>query len=334
MAKVAINGFGRIGRLVFRSLFKKSNVDITLINDLAHPKNLAYLLKYDSIHGTFPVNVSADDNYLYVGDNKIRVTSEREPEALPYRDLHTDIVVESTGLFRNPKDANKHILAGAKKVVISAPSDAPMFVMGVNHEKYNPDTDHIISCASCTTNCLAPLVQVLHENFEVIEGLMTTVHAVTATQKTQDSASNKDYRGGRGIINNIIPSSTGAAKAVGKVIPDLDGKLTGMALRVPTDDVSIVDLTVKTKKSTSLKEITDKLVEASKSKMKGILGVTEDLIVSSDIKGCSLSSLFDVNASIELNSNFFKLLSWYDNEWGYANRVCEMIDYMLNNTKN
>lgn len=326
--KVAINGFGRIGRLVFRALMDDPDFEIVLINDLGSPECLAYLLKYDSIHGVIHKNIRADDDFLYIDDTRIQVFAKTDPKEIPYTEIPVDFVVEATGIFTSLEGANRHRAAGAKRVVISAPSDAKMFVMGVNHEEYDPAEHMVVSCASCTTNCLAPVAKVLHDNFGIQEGLMTTVHAVTATQKTQDSLSRKDRRGGRAILDNIIPSSTGAAKAVGKVIPSLEGKLTGMAFRVPVSDVSVVDLTVRLEKSTSLEEIAKVMTEASHGSLKGILGVTDDPVVSTDFKGCISSSVLDVGASIELNGNFFKLVSWYDNEWGYANRVCDMMRYI------
>ena len=326
--KVAINGFGRIGRLVFRVLMDDPDFEIVLINDLGSPECLAYLLKYDSIHGVIHKNIRADDDFLYVDDTRIQVFAKKDPKEIPYSEMPVDFVVEATGIFTSLEGANRHRAAGAKRVVISAPSDAKMFVMGVNHEEYDPAEHMVVSCASCTTNCLAPVAKVLQDNFGIQEGLMTTVHAVTATQKTQDSLSRKDRRGGRAILDNIIPSSTGAAKAVGKVIPSLEGKLTGMAFRVPVNDVSVVDLTVRLEKSTSLEEIAKVMTEASHGSLKGILGVTDDPVVSTDFKGCISSSVLDVGASIELNGNFFKLVSWYDNEWGYANRVCDMMRYI------
>lgn len=330
--RVAINGFGRIGRLVFRALMSDPNYDIVLINDLASPDSLAYLLQYDTIHGRLKAKVTADGEHIQVGDARIKVSAERNPEDIPYGDYPVDFVIEATGIFKNVKDASKHNPSEKRRVIVTAPSDAKMFVMGVNHLEFNPKKHVVVSCASCTTNCLAPIAKVLDDNFEIEEGLMTTVHAVTATQKTQDGVSGKDFRGGRGILNNIIPSSTGAAKAVGKVIPHLDGKLTGMAFRVPVDDVSVVDLTVRVKKSTSLDEIHRAMKKASEGDLKGILGVTGDPVVSTDFKGCSLSSIYDETAGVELNGNFFKLVSWYDNEWGYANRVCDLMRYIASKT--
>ncbi len=326
--KVAINGFGRIGRLVCRALINDPNFEIVLINDLGSPECLAYLLKYDSIHGMINNKIIAHEDFLTIDDKRIQIFAKSDPIDIPYSEFPVDFVVEATGIFTTLESANRHRSAGAKQVVISAPSDAKMFVMGVNHKEYDPHEHRIVSCASCTTNCLAPLAMVLHDHFTIIEALMTTVHAVTATQKVQDSLSKKDRRGGRAILDNIIPSTTGAAKAVGKIIPSLEGKLTGMALRVPVSNVSVVDLTVRLEKSTSLKEIAKVMKDASLSSLHGILGVTDDPVVSSDFKGCALSSIVDIGASIELNGNFFKLVSWYDNEWGYANRVCDMMRYI------
>ncbi|TGK30876.1 type I glyceraldehyde-3-phosphate dehydrogenase [Leptospira gomenensis] len=331
MTRIAINGFGRIGRLAFRSGIKDPNLEFVAINDLVTPDNLAYLLKYDSTHGRFQGTVEHTEKELIVDGKKIICVSERDPEKLPWKDLKVDFVIESTGLFTDKAGAEKHIKAGAKKVVISAPAkdkDVPTFVMGVNQEKYNPSNDHVVSNASCTTNCLAPITKVVLDNFGIEEGLMTTIHAATATQPTVDGPSKKDFRGGRGAMQNIIPAATGAAKAVGLCIPEVNGKLTGMSFRVPTPDVSVVDLTVRTTKETSLKEIAAKMKEASEGSMKGILGYTEDMVVSNDFVSSTLSSVFDKDACIELNSRFFKLVSWYDNEMGYANRVLDLIRYM------
>jgi glyceraldehyde 3-phosphate dehydrogenase len=329
--RVGINGFGRIGRLVFRVLLENPEFDVVGINDLFPAETLAYLLQNDSVHGRLKSSVRAEGDFLYVNDKKFQIFAHRDPSLLPWDKLAVEVVVESTGLFTTKEKANGHILAGAKSVVITAPSsDASMFVMGVNHAMYDskdPDL-RVISNASCTTNCLAPIAKVLHEEFEIIEGLMTTVHAVTATQATVDGPSHKDVRGGRGILNNIIPSSTGAASAVGKVIPDLRGKLTGMALRVPVSDVSVVDLTVRLKKKTSLSEIAALMLKKSLGDLKGILGYTEEQLVSSDFIGSPLSAIYDKDASIELNANFFKVIAWYDNEWGYSNRVVDLIRYM------
>jgi glyceraldehyde 3-phosphate dehydrogenase len=331
MIKIAINGFGRIGRLVLRSGINDPNLEFVAINDLVPPDNLAYLFKYDSTHGKFEGKVESTENSLVVNGKKINCYSERQPEKLPWKDLGVDFVVESTGLFTDQEGASKHLQAGAKKVVISAPAKdktIPTFVMGVNESKYDPSKDMIVSNASCTTNCLAPIVKVVLDNFGIEEGLMTTVHAMTATQPTVDGPSKKDFRGGRGAAQNIIPSSTGAAKAVGLCIPEVAGKLTGMSFRVPTPDVSVVDLTVRTTKSTSLKEINQKMKEASEGSMKGILGYTDEMVVSNDFTSSTLSSIYDSDASIELNGNFFKLISWYDNEMGYSNRVLDLIRYM------
>ncbi len=331
MVKIAINGFGRIGRLVLRSGVTDPNLEFVAINDLVTPDNLAYLFKYDSTHGRFPGEVSHTDNEIIINGKKVKTFAERDPEKLPWKEMGVDYVIESTGHFTDRVGAEKHIKAGAKKVVISAPAkdkDIPTFVMGVNHEKYNPGSDHVVSNASCTTNCLAPIVKVVLDNFGIVEGLMTTIHAMTATQPTVDGPSKKDFRGGRGAAQNIIPASTGAAKAVGLCIPEVNGKLTGMAFRVPTPDVSVVDLTVRTEKATNLVEIKKKMKEASEGAMKGFLGYTEEMVVSNDFIGSTLSSIFDADACIELNGNFFKLVSWYDNEMGYSNRVVDLIRYM------
>lgn len=330
--KIAINGFGRIGRLVLRIGMQDPNLEFVAINDLVPPDNLAYLFKYDSTHGRYKGTVSSDSDNLIIDGKKVRCFSEKEPEKLPWKDLGVDYVIESTGRFTDREGASKHLTAGAKKIIISAPAkdkDIPTFVMGVNESKYNPSADHIVSNASCTTNCLAPIVKVILDNFGFDEGLMTTVHAMTATQPTVDGPSKKDFRGGRGAAQNIIPSSTGAAKAVGLCIPEVSGKLTGMAFRVPTPDVSVVDLTVKTKKATNLAEIKQKMKEAAEGSMKGFLGYTDEDVVSNDFTSSSYSSVFDAGASIELNANFFKLVSWYDNEMGYSTRVVDLIRYMI-----
>lgn len=332
MTKIAINGFGRIGRLVLRVGLEDPNLEFVAINDLVTPDNLAYLFKYDSTHGKFKGTVEHDAENIIINGKKIRCLAEKEPEKLPWKSMGVDYVIESTGRFTDKEGAGKHLTAGAKKVIISAPAkdkDIPTYVMGVNETKYNPATEHIVSNASCTTNCLAPIVKVVLDNFGFSEGLMTTVHAMTATQPTVDGPSKKDFRGGRGAAQNIIPSSTGAAKAVGLCIPEVAGKLTGMAFRVPTPDVSVVDLTVKTVKPTSIKEIKQKMKEASEGNLKGILGYTEEAVVSNDFTSDPLSSIFDADASIELNSNFFKLVSWYDNEMGYSNRVLDLIRFMV-----
>ena len=329
--RVGINGFGRIGRLVLRSGIEDPNIEFVGINDLVPPDSLAYLLKYDSTHGRFKGDVSGIESDLVVNGKEIQCCSERDPANLPWKDLKVDYVVESTGLFCNHESASKHLAAGAKRVVISAPAksaDIPTFVLGVNEEKYNKDTDKIVSNASCTTNCLAPIAKVVHDAFGIEEGLMTTVHAMTATQPTVDGPSKKDWRGGRGAASNIIPASTGAAKAVTLCIPDLKGKLTGMAFRVPTADVSVVDLTVRTVKPASLDAIGAAVKNAAESRMKGILAFTDEQVVSSDFISCSYSSIYDSTASIELNNRFFKLISWYDNEWGYSCRVNDLIKYM------
>ena len=328
--KIGINGFGRIGRLVFRSAIKRSDIEIVAINDLLAIDHLAYLLKYDSVHGLFEGSIDISDNYLIVNGKKIKIFSERDPEKISWGDLETDIVAECTGIFTSLEMANKHINGGCKKVVISAPSpDAPMFVMGVNHKDIN-STHNIVSNASCTTNCLAPIAKVLNDNFTIDEGLMTTVHAATATQFTVDSPSKKDFRSGRSTLLNIIPASTGAAKAVTKVIPSLVGKLTGMAFRVPKANVSVVDLTVRLSKKTSYEEIKDTMKKASESNLKGILGYTDKPVVSQDFVGDSRTSIFDASAGIELNENFYKIISWYDNEYGYSNKLIDLAIYVNN----
>lgn len=323
---MGINGFGRIGRMVFRAAFENFSNDIEIvgINDLLDPEYLAYMLKYDSVHGHFKGDVSVVDGKLVVNGQKIRLTSEMDPANLKWNEVGAEVVVESTGLFLEDAKARKHIEAGAKKVIMSAPSkDAtPMFVYGVNHEKYAGQD--IISNASCTTNCLAPVAMVLNNKFGLVKGLMTTVHAATATQKTVDGPSKKDWRGGRGILENIIPSSTGAAKAVGKVLPELNGRLTGMSFRVPTSDVSVVDLTVVLEKPATKEDICAAMKEASETYLKGILAYTEDAVVSTDFRGESCTSIFDATAGISLDEHFAKIVSWYDNEWGYSNKVLEM----------
>ncbi|MEO5796335.1 MAG: type I glyceraldehyde-3-phosphate dehydrogenase [Rhodoferax sp.] len=323
--KIGINGFGRIGRMVFRAAVQNFNdIEIVGINDLLEPDYLAYMLQYDSVHGRFKGEVSVDNGVLIVNGKKIRLTQERDPANLKWADVGADIVVESTGLFLTKETAQKHIDAGAKKVILSAPSkdDTPMFVYGVNDKTYAGQA--IISNASCTTNCLAPLAKVINDKFGIKRGLMTTVHAATATQKTVDGPSNKDWRGGRGILENIIPSSTGAAKAVGVVIPELNKKLTGMAFRVPTSDVSVVDLTVELNTSATIAEINAELKAQSEGAMKGVLGYTEDKVVATDFRGDARTSIYDADASIALDGTFVKLVSWYDNEWGYSNKVLEM----------
>ncbi len=327
--KVGINGFGRIGRLVFRAAAENPNIEVVGINDLIDVDYMAYMLKYDSTQGLFKGTVSVADGKLVVNGKSIRVTAEKDPANLKWGEIGADYIVESTGLFLTQDTAIKHIQAGAKKVVMSAPAkdDTPTFVMGVNHLSYKPEQT-IVSNASCTTNCLAPLAKVINDNFKIVEGLMTTVHAVTATQKTVDGPSVKDWRGGRGAYQNIIPSSTGAAKAVGLVIPELKGKLTGMAFRVPTPDVSVVDLTVRIEKGASYEEIKAVIKKASENEMKGILGYTEDEVVSNDFLGDARTSIFDANAGIALSPNFVKLVSWYDNEWGYSNKLVNLIEHI------
>jgi len=328
--KIGINGFGRIGRLAFRVAMERPEVQVVGINDLLDVDHLAYLLKYDSVHGRFNGEVEIKDGNLVVNGNVIRITAERNPEDLKWGDLNVDVVLECTGIFTGLNTADAHIKAGAKKVAISAPSkDAPMFVMGVNHKQIKAD-DTIVSNASCTTNCLAPLAKVINDKYGIVEGLMTTVHATTATQLTVDGPSRKDYRGGRSAISNIIPSSTGAAKAVGKVIPELNGKLTGMAFRVPTPDVSVVDLTVRTEKGASFEEIKAALKEASENELKGVLGYTDEAVVSQDFVSEPRTSVFDAEASIALSDNFFKLVSWYDNEYGYSTKLVDLAAYIHN----
>ena len=329
MIKVGINGFGRIGRLAFRSSVTRDNVQVVAINDLLDVDYLAYMLKYDSVHGKFDGTVEVKNGMLVVNGNEIRITAERDPANLKWSEVGADYVIESTGFFLTEETAGKHLLAGAKKVVLSAPSKdhTPMFVMGVNNTELKAD-QQIFSNASCTTNCLSPIAKVLNDNWGISEGLMTTVHAATATQKTVDGPSMKDWRGGRSAIHNIIPSSTGAAKAVGKVIPALNGKLTGMAFRVPTMDVSVVDLTVKLEKPATYAEICAAMKAASESgPMKGVLGYTEDLVVSQDFIGDTRTSIFDANAGIALNDNFVKIVSWYDNEIGYSTKIVDLIEY-------
>ena len=323
--KVGINGFGRIGRMVFRAAQDFKDIEIVGINDLLEPDYLAYMLTYDSVHGRFKGQVAVDGNTLVVNGKKIRLTAVKDPTELKWRDIGADIVVESTGLFLTKEGAEKHIAAGAKKVIMSAPSkdDTPMFVFGVNDKSYAGQA--IISNASCTTNCLAPVAKVLHDTWGVKRGLMTTVHAATATQKTVDGPSNKDWRGGRGILENIIPSSTGAAKAVGKVIPELNKKLTGMSFRVPTSDVSVVDLTVELNKEASYEQICAAMKAAAEGPMKGVLAYTEQKVVSTDFRGESCTSVFDADAGMALDSTFVKVVAWYDNEWGYSCKVLEMV---------
>ena len=327
--KVGINGFGRIGRLVFRAAVNNPEIEIVGINDLITPDYMAYMLKYDTIHGRFEGTVDYTENSLIVNGKSIRVTAEKDPANLKWNEVGAEYVVESTGLFLTKEKAAGHIAAGAKHVVMSAPSkdDTPMFVMGVNNESYTSDMQ-FVSNASCTTNCLAPIAKVLRDNFGITDGLMTTVHSITATQKTVDGVSMKDWRGGRGASYNIIPSSTGAAKAVGKVIPSLNGKLTGMSMRVPTLDVSVVDLTVNLAKPAKYDEICAAMKKASENELKGILGYTEDPVVSSDFIGDPHTSIFDAKAGIALTDTFVKVVSWYDNEWGYSNKVLDLITYM------
>ena len=324
--QVGINGFGRIGRMVFRAAVENfSDIQIVAINDLLEPDYLAYMLTYDSVHGRFKGEVSVDNGALVVNGKKIRLSQERDPANLKWADVGAHVVLEATGLFLDKDTASKHLTAGAKKVIMSAPSkdDTPMFVFGVNHKTYAGQA--IISNASCTTNCLAPLAKVINDKFGIKRGLMTTVHAATATQKTVDGPSNKDWRGGRGILENIIPSSTGAAKAVGVVIPELNKKLTGMAFRVPTSDVSVVDLTVELNTSATIAEINAELKAQSEGALKGVLGYTEDKVVATDFRGDSRTSIYDAEASIALDGTFVKLVSWYDNEWGYSNKCLEMV---------
>ncbi|MEO6971869.1 MAG: type I glyceraldehyde-3-phosphate dehydrogenase [Rhodoferax sp.] len=324
--KIGINGFGRIGRNVLRAAVQNfPDIEVVAINDLLEPDYLAYMLQYDSVHGRFKGDVAVDGNTLIVNGKKIRLTQERDPANLKWNDVGSDIVLESTGLFLTKETAQKHLDAGAKKVMLSAPSkdDTPMFVFGVNHKTYKGEA--IISNASCTTNCLAPVAKVLNDKWGIKRGLMTTVHAATATQKTVDGPSNKDWRGGRGILENIIPSSTGAAKAVGVVIPELNKKLTGMSFRVPTSDVSVVDLTVELERPATYKEICAEMKAQSEGALKGILGYTEDKVVATDFRGDTRTSIFDADAGIALDSTFVKLVAWYDNEWGYSNKCLEMV---------
>jgi len=330
--KIGINGFGRIGRLVYRIAAERGDIEVVAVNDLVPAPSLAYLLRYDSTHGRFSKKVVDTDDGWEVEGVKTKCLSERDPAALPWRDLGVDYVLESTGVFTNFDGAMKHVEAGAKRVLISAPSKSPdkipTLAYKVNHDKYNPETDKIVSNASCTTNCLAPVAKVIHDTFGLAEGLMTTVHAVTATQPTQDGPSKKNLRGGRNGYANIIPASTGAAKAVALCIPELDGRLTGMAMRVPTANVSVVDLTFKTEKATSLADINAAMKAASEGPMQGVLGYTEEPVVSSDFIGDTHSSIYDAGAGIELNEHFFKIVSWYDNEYGYSSRCIDMIGLM------
>ncbi len=332
--RIAINGFGRIGRMVFRAVAQEAefkDLEIVAINDLLEPDYLAYMLQYDSVHGRFNGTVGVEGNNLVVNGKKIRLTAERDPANLKWNEVNADVVVEATGFFLTLDTCQKHIDAGAKKVVQSAPSkdDTPMFVYGVNHAKYAGEK--IVSAASCTTNCLAPVAKVLNDSFGIKRGLMSTVHAATATQKTVDGPSSKDWRGGRGILENIIPSSTGAAKAVGKVIPELNKKLTGMAFRVPTPDVSVVDLTVELNKEASYADICAAMKAASEGPLKGVLGYTEDKVVSTDYRGCSMPSIFDAEAGIALDSTFVKVVSWYDNEYGYTCNMMRFVKHVASN---
>ncbi len=326
--KIGINGFGRIGRMVFRASLNRDDVQVVGINDLLDVEHLAYLLKYDSVHGTCNANVEINNGHLVVDGNKIRISAERDPKQIGWNSIGVDVALECTGIFTSLEKAQSHIDGGAKKVVISAPSpDAPMFVMGVNHKEVKTDQT-IVSNASCTTNCLAPLAKVLNDKFGIAEALMTTVHATTATQFTVDGPSKKDYRGGRSALVNIMPASTGAAKAVTKVIPSLVGKITGMAFRVPTANVSVVDLTVKLNSKTSYSEVMNELKRASENELKGILGFTEDLVVSQDFIGDARTSIVDANAGIQLNDTFFKIISWYDNEAGYSNKLIDLASHV------
>ena len=327
--KIGINGFGRIGRLVFRAASKNKNIQVVGINDLIDTNYMSYMLKYDTTHGRFDGSVSVNGNNLEVNGKKIRVTNEKDPSKLNWSEVEAEYVIESTGLFLTKDSAKGHIKSGAKKVIMSAPSkdDTPMFVMGVNNNQYTSDMN-FVSNASCTTNCLAPLAKVLHDNFGIVNGLMTTVHATTASQKIVDGPSTKDWRGGRAAFANIIPSSTGAAKAVGKIIPELDGKLTGMAFRVPIIDVSVIDLTVNLKSSTNYENICLAMKNASENDLKGIMGYTEEDVVSTDFIGDSRTSIFDAGAGIMLNDKFVKVVSWYDNEWGYSSKIVELIKHM------
>lgn len=328
MSKIGINGFGRIGRLVFRAALKRG-LDIVAINDLVEPDYMAYMLKYDSTHGRFDGTIAVENGNLVINGKTIRITAERDPANLKWNEVGVETVIESTGLFLTRADAEKHISAGAKRVVFSAPAkdaDIPTYVMGVNHHKLTADQT-IVSNASCTTNCLAPIAKVLNDNFGIVEGLMSTIHAVTATQKTVDSPSAKDWRGGRGGFSNIIPSSTGAAKAVGMVLPELKGKLTGMSFRVPVADVSVVDLTARLEKPATYEQIKAAMKAASEGELKGVLGYTEDDVVSTDFIGDDHASIFDAKAGISLNDNFVKVVSWYDNEWGYSSALAKFVEY-------
>lgn len=330
VCNIAINGFGRIGRLVFRNAILRNDINVLAINDLVPPDNLAYLLKYDSTHGRFPAEITFDENSISVNGKKIKVFSERDPAKLPWKELGADYVIESTGFFNTLDDCKKHLVAGAKRVIITAPAkgDVPTFVMGVNQEKYDPKKDFVVSNASCTTNCLAPITKVLLDNFGIQEGLMTTIHAMTSSQPTVDGPSKKDWRGGRSASQNIIPASTGAAKAVALCLPEVKGKLTGMALRIPVIDVSVVDLTVRLEKSTTVDAICEAMRQASLGPMKGILAYCDEQVVSTDFIGDTHSSIFDKLACIGLNDKFFKLIAWYDNEMGYSCRVVDLVTYI------
>ena len=327
MIKIGINGFGRIGRLAFRVAAQRENVQVVGINDLLDVDYLAYMLKYDSVHGRFDGEVDVKDGKLIVNGNEVRISAERNPENLKWDEIGAEYVIDATGIFTTKEKAGLHLKAGAKKVVISAPSaDAPMYVMGVNHKELTAE-ENVFSNASCTTNCLAPIAKVLHDNFGITDGLMTTIHATTATQKTVDGPSLKDWRGGRAALHNIIPSSTGAAKAVGKVIPSLNGKLTGMSFRVPTMDVSVVDLTVNLAKSVSYEDVCKAMKDASEGELKGILGYTEELVVSQDFVGETRTSVYDAKAGIALTDTFVKVVSWYDNEYGYSTKIVDLLEY-------
>jgi glyceraldehyde 3-phosphate dehydrogenase len=330
MSKIGINGFGRIGRLVFRAALKRG-LDVVAINDLVEPDYMAYMLRYDSTHGRFDGTIAVENGNLVVNGKTIRITAEKDPSNLKWNEVGVETVIESTGLFLTKADGEKHLAAGAKRVVFSAPAkdDTPTYVMGVNHDKLTADQT-IVSNASCTTNCLAPIAKVLHDNFGIVEGLMSTIHAVTATQKTVDGPSAKDWRGGRGGFSNIIPSSTGAAKAVGLVLPELKGKLTGMSFRVPVADVSVVDLTARLEKPATYEEIKKAMKAASEGELKGVLAYTEDEVVSSDFIGDDHASIFDAKAGISLSDNFVKVVSWYDNEWGYSNALAKFVEYYGN----
>ncbi|KAF9034471.1 glyceraldehyde-3-phosphate dehydrogenase [Hymenopellis radicata] len=334
MVNVGINGFGRIGRIVLRNALLSEGIDVVAVNDpFIDLDYMVYMFKYDSVHGRYKGDVHTKNGKLFIDGKEIAVYGERDPSAIPWGSVGAEYIVESTGVFTTVDKASAHLKGGAKKVIISAPSaDAPMFVCGVNLDAYDPKYT-VISNASCTTNCLAPLAKVIHDKFGIVEGLMSTIHATTATQKTVDGPSNKDWRGGRSVNNNIIPSSTGAAKAVGKVIPSLNGKLTGLSFRVPTLDVSVVDLVCRTEKSASYDEIKAAIKEASEGPLKGILGYTEDSVVSTDFISDARSSIFDAHAGIQLNKNFVKLISWYDNEWGYSRRVCDLLLYAAEQDK-